>query len=72
LVRVCVLVNQAADAMPECGRWTHEPYEAGTLYVHNATLMHQIKPWPWRPFDTPRLTLQGFGFNCGGVWYLYW
>lgn len=48
--------------------------QVGTLYVHNATMHHQIAPWSFSAyFDTsPRLTFQGFGFNCGGTWYLYW
>jgi len=65
--------SSAGDGLGGCGSLAVEAYEAGTLYVHNATLPHQIMPWPYHGLsDGPRITMQGFGFNCGGVWYLYW
>jgi hypothetical protein len=63
----------SSPAFADCGEAALEAYEVGTLYVHNATLLHQIAPWPYHGVgDGPRITMQGFGFNCGGVWYLYW
>lgn len=55
-----------------CGRWRREAYELGTLVVHSHGLLHQIGEWDYASWSTNRVTLQGFGFQCAGVWWLYW
>eukprot|EP00615_Pteridomonas_danica_P005124 CAMPEP_0114331406 /NCGR_PEP_ID=MMETSP0101-20121206/2389_1 /TAXON_ID=38822 ORGANISM="Pteridomonas danica, Strain PT" /NCGR_SAMPLE_ID=MMETSP0101 /ASSEMBLY_ACC=CAM_ASM_000211 /LENGTH=231 /DNA_ID=CAMNT_0001461725 /DNA_START=524 /DNA_END=1216 /DNA_ORIENTATION=- len=54
-----------------CGVVRREESKVGSLYVHNATLLHQVGHWPYHLLDGHRITLQGFGFNCGGTWYIY-
>lgn len=52
----------------------HE-YRVGHLAMHSGHMVHQIAPSPDLDPDDPRderLTLQGHGIRCGGVWQLYW
>ena len=55
-----------------CGKMNREVYEVGTLVVHSHALLHQIGEWSYSSWDSNRITLQGFGFQCSGKWWLYW
>jgi len=51
---------------------TFFPYEIGHLNLHFGHLMHQVAP-PKRLFKgDDRITLQGHGLLCDGIWQLYW
>lgn len=47
-------------------------YEVGDLVYHSGHLLHQIKAWPARSSDSPRITLQGHGLLFNNILYLYW
>ncbi len=47
-------------------------YEPGTIYYFRGILPHQIQPFkgPFN-FNDERITMQGHGIKCDGIWYLY-
>ena len=66
--------NETEQRCTSCVSHHSALYEVGTLYVHSGGLVHQIRPWSYSSIDAarPRITLQGFGVRCNGMWYLYW
>lgn len=54
---------------------SYHPYQIGQMNIHGGHMVHQIAPMkdivPGDPLDT-RITLQGHGIRCNGVWKLYW
>jgi hypothetical protein len=47
-------------------------YQVGQAVVHEGLLLHQIAPAEGMKQDDERITLQGHGLCCNGVWHLYW
>jgi hypothetical protein len=47
------------------------PYTEGNLVVHSGNLVHQIATGP-RTEGSNRITLQGHGVFCDGIWQIYW
>ena len=48
------------------------PYAIGHCALHSGFYYHQVAPfWNAQPDDI-RITLQGHGLRCQGVWQLYW
>mmetsp|Transcript_14994 Transcript_14994/g.44389 ORF Transcript_14994/g.44389 Transcript_14994/m.44389 type:complete len:273 (-) Transcript_14994:119-937(-) len=55
------------------GRHKHSRPE-GELISWGGTVAHALAPWsmPWYSDPNPfRITVQGFGLTCGGIWYVY-
>jgi len=48
-----------------------ERYSVGNMVIHSGMLVHQIGEWKYET-DEARITMQGFGFECGDVWKIYW
>ncbi|MEP0919091.1 hypothetical protein NC981_19860 [Leptolyngbya sp. DQ-M1] len=47
-------------------------YQIGDAAVHSGYYYHQVAPfWQAQPDDV-RITLQGHGLKCRGIWQLYW
>ena len=46
-------------------------YELGKLYIHEGLNWHMIAPSNIKNNEY-RITLQGHGINCNGIWYIYW
>ena len=55
-----------------CASHLSELYEEGTLYVHQASLWHQVRPWRYTDADAARITMQGFAVRCDGTWFVFW
>jgi hypothetical protein len=55
-----------------CYTKKRELYTNGDMVVHKGTLIHSIGEWNYTSYKDNRITLQGFGFECDGVWYVYW
>jgi len=53
------------------GEPTVVPYEAGKMFWFIGKLVHQIAPAYNADFNDRRLSLQGHGVKCDGVWQLY-
>jgi hypothetical protein len=53
-------------------RRDYHPYRAGRIAVHSGHKVHQIAPGRDTVRGEERLTLQGHGVRCSGVWHLYW
>jgi len=51
---------------------THHPYTKGVLTLHSGHTLHQIAAVDRAYPDDERITLQGHGLCCGGVWMIYW
>ena len=47
------------------------PYTAGEMFYFIGSLVHQIAPAYNADFNDRRLSLQGHGVKCDGVWQLY-
>ena len=47
------------------------PYEVGKLFYHTGHVLHQIIPGYQLDGDDRRITLQGHGIKCDGVWKIY-
>lgn len=47
------------------------PYTEGTLVLHDGMLPHQMALGDVGP-GAERITMQGHGVKCNGVWELYW
>lgn len=48
------------------------PYQVGKLILHRGLVVHGLtSPGPISP-DDERITAQGHGIRCKGVWTLYW
>ena len=50
----------------------YHPYRIGGLVLHSGHKVHQIAPANDGQRGDERITLQGHGIRCGGVWNLYW
>lgn len=48
------------------------PYRVGWLNRHSGHLVHRIAPMTFDGSGSPRITLQGHGVRCDGIWQLYW
>jgi hypothetical protein len=51
---------------------TFHPYDTGALNVHSGHQLHQIAASRYERDSDERITLQGHGIRCRGVWKLYW
>jgi hypothetical protein len=47
------------------------PYKVGQLFYHTGHVLHQIVPGYKLDVEDRRITLQGHGVKCDGVWQLY-
>ncbi len=47
------------------------PYEVGKLFYHTGHVLHQIIPGYKLQVGDRRMTLQGHGIKCDGIWKLY-
>lgn len=47
-------------------------YEVGKLTLHSGLMYHQVASMPNMQMDDERITLQGHGLMCQGIWQLYW
>lgn len=47
-------------------------YTVGQLALHSGLMFHQVASMPNIEMDDERITLQGHGLMCHGVWQLYW
>lgn len=47
-------------------------YKLGKLALHSGHLVHQIAPAQNVQPEDERITIQGHGFPCEGVWQFYW
>jgi hypothetical protein len=50
----------------------YHPYAPGAMAIHSGFQFHQIAPMVGMQPDDERITLQGHGVQCDGVWCLYW
>jgi hypothetical protein len=50
----------------------YHPYRVGGLVLHSGHKVHQIAQSNGSRRGDERITLQGHGLCCGGVWHLYW
>ena len=65
-----------------CYDLKRQEYEVGSMVVHAGRLVHSIGEWEYGGAGKNRITMQGFGFKCGGSgiegdgkgdrWYIYW
>ena len=58
----------------KCGDYgepTVVPYTAGEMFYFIGSLVHQIAPAYNADFNDRRISLQGHGVKCDGVWQLY-
>ena len=69
--QVTQLPKEEAKALVRAQKSQLVPYEVGGLICHSGNQLHQISPWKSQPEDR-RITLQGHGLLCDGVWILYW
>ena len=53
------------------GEPTVVPYTAGEMFYFIGSLVHQIAPAYNADFNDRRISLQGHGVKCDGVWQLY-
>ena len=53
------------------GEPTVVPYKAGEMFWFIGSLVHQIAPAYNADFNDRRISLQGHGVKCDGVWQLY-
>jgi hypothetical protein len=53
-------------------RMQYHPYQLGHLAVHSGHKVHQIARTKKELEGDERVTLQGHGIRCDGVWQLYW
>lgn len=58
------------ERLREALSWVHR-YTPGRLLLHSGHALHRIEPWPYVQGER-RLTLQGHGLYCDGVWQIYW
>lgn len=47
-------------------------YKVGKLALHSGLMYHQVAPMQNMQMDEERITLQGHGLMCQGIWQLYW
>ena len=60
------LTDRRSDELPE-----RIAYRPGSLYWFFKPLLHQIAPLQGVTMNDRRITLQGHGLRCDGVWILY-
>ncbi len=66
-------VDQLVNVL-DCLEPHYEPYSAGEAVIHAGYVIHSVAPWSYRGagYKEARVTIQGFAFLCGGIWYLHW
>jgi hypothetical protein len=50
----------------------YHPYRVGGMAIHSGLRYHQMAPMPDMEPGDERITLQGHGVRCQGVWQLFW
>ncbi|MGE3804902.1 MAG: hypothetical protein AB7K24_09545 [Gemmataceae bacterium] len=53
-------------------RVEYHPYQVGHLVLHSGHKVHQIARTKKEQDGDERVTLQGHGIHCDGMWQLYW
>lgn len=64
--------RQEREELRRTRKQTYVPYVLGKAVLHSGHTLHQVASSPAFAAGDERITLQGHGTLCDGIWQLYW